>query len=286
MNKLLHAEFSRLFHSILFWLCIAASNLLGIGLVGLRYVDIIYHPELYKYVPISYTSVDDLLFVSGLYLIFAFATFIGIFQGTEYSDGTLRNKIIMGHKRSHILLSKWIVCCTACSLYHLIYIFRVLLSGFFLLNGTTLGIKLILTQTLITLCAVLAFTTILLLCTMIAQNKAIGAVTCLLITVLMLYFALRIDQKLRAPEYYEAYTFVDEESGDAIYVPREKNPKYLTGTKRQIYSVLNDVLPVSQLYRVAIADSTVTPVLMLYDGITVFLVAGFCMILFSRKDLK
>lgn len=285
MNKLLHAEFSRLFHSILFWLCIAVSVVLGVGLVGVRCVDIAYHPEIYSYVAVSYTSVDNLLFVGGIYLTFAFATFIGIFQGTEYSDGTLRNKIITGHKRHHILLSKWIVCCTACCLYHLLYIFPALLSGMLLLNGTTLEARIIFTNTFITLCAVLALATILLLCTVVARNKAIGAVVCLLLTVLLFYFALSIDQKLRAPEYYEAYSFVDEETGDHIYVPREKNAKYLSGTKRQVYSLLNNLLPVSQLYRVAIADSTVTPVLMLYDGITVFIVGGICMILFSKKEL-
>lgn len=286
MSNLLRAEFSRLFHNLLFWLCIAVSILLGIGLVGLRYLDVVSYQNIYASMTASYLSVDDLLFVGGIYLIFVSATFIGVFQGTEYSEGTLRSKIITGHKRHHILLSKLIVCYTACSIYHLLYIFPSLLSGMILLNGTMLGAKIIFTNTLISLCAVLALASILVFCTILAQNKAIGAVTCLLLTIIMLFSAMSIDQKLRAPEYYEAYSFIDEESGDVIYVPREKNAKYLSGIKRQIYSLLNDMLPVSQLYRVGTVDSSVTLYLIIYDGFTIFITAGLCIIVFSKKELK
>lgn len=108
----------------------------------------------------------------------------------------------------------------------------------------------ILLCSLASVAAMLALTAFLLLFSMLIQSKAVGSVACLITVILMLFTALMIYQKLSAPEYYDAYQYTDEDSGETISVEREKNPRYLTGTKRRVYEFLDKTLPVSQLFTI------------------------------------
>ena len=49
------------------------------------------------------------------------AVFISLFVGSEYSDGTIRNKLVVGHSRMRIYLANLIVCSIACVLISLAY---------------------------------------------------------------------------------------------------------------------------------------------------------------------
>lgn len=286
MNKLLSAEFVRLFKSFVFRLCVLFSAGLGIFCVVMRWIDVKKHADLYAQLGAEYSNADGLLFVGGLYLIFAIAVFIGIFVGTEYSDGTIRNKLTVGHTRSDIYFSKLIVCAVADIILHILYIFVVWGLGQLLINGTTLSTKEIITFTAAGTVVMLAMTALLLLISMSIQSKAAGSVVCLLVTIIMLFATMFIDQRLSAPEYYDAYTYTDESTGEDIYVEKEKNTKYLTGTKRQVYEFLNDFLPISQLYQIVASDSIDFGVTVMYDCILIFITTGAGILIFKKKNLK
>ena len=57
---------------------------------------------------IPYTF-EDGLFVIETIMILVIAVFVSLFFGTEYSDGTLRNKLIGGYTRGQIYVSQFIV---------------------------------------------------------------------------------------------------------------------------------------------------------------------------------
>ena len=113
MSQLLRANFSRLWKSGIFRLCVLFSIGLSGFMVIMRYVDIQKHSEEYAELGIEYSSADGLMFVGALYLLFAAAVLVGIFVGTEYADGTIRNKLVVGHNRPTIYLSNLIVCAVA-----------------------------------------------------------------------------------------------------------------------------------------------------------------------------
>ena len=85
MNKLLSAEFVRLFKSFIFKLGLLFSAGLGVFIVVMRRLDVKAHPDVYAKLGVEYSNADGLIFVGGFYLIFAATVFVGIFVGTEYS---------------------------------------------------------------------------------------------------------------------------------------------------------------------------------------------------------
>lgn len=249
MRKLLSAEFSRLFHSLIFRLCLLVSVGLAVFSIMMRWLDVKKNAELYAQLDVIYSNADGLVFIGGLYLIFAVAVCIGIFVGTEYSDGTIRNKLMVGHTRRDIWLSKFLVCAVASVVIHLLYILTALAFGGIMLGGTTMKLSQILLCSLASVTAMLALTACLLLFSMLIQSKAVGSVACLITVILMLFATLTIYQKLLEPEYYDAYQYTTD-SGETISVEKEKNPRYLTGTKRKVYEFLDTTLPVSQLFTI------------------------------------
>lgn len=285
MGKLLSAETNRLFHSLIFKLGMLYSGGMGILVVMMRWLDVRKNAAFYASLSASASNVDGLVFVGGLYNIFAIAVFVGIFVGTEASDGTIRNKLMVGCRRWEIYLGEWLVCSLASLLFHLAYIVVALGVGVPLL-GTTWDIPSLLLLTLAGSAATIALTSILVLAAMAIQNKAVGSVVCLLLVILSLFLTLFIFQKLLEPEYTRARTIEDEETGAVIEIPSEPNPYYLSGTVRQIYLLLQDALPLSQLYQVVVDETEKIPQFLLWDGAWIILTLGVGMPIFKRKNLK
>ncbi len=286
MNKLLSAEFVRLFKSLIFKLGAVVSAGFGIFAVLVRWLDIKKNAEIYAQLSIEYSNADGLIFAGGIYIEFVIAVFIGIFVGTEYSDGTIRNKLTVGHTRGSIYLSKLIVCAAADIMMHILYILVVLAMGKVFLDGTTMEAAQILRFAVVSTTAVLALTALLLLFSMSIQNKAAGAVVCLLSVLIMMFATMSIQQRLEAPEYYDGYSYVDEETGKAITVEKEKNPNFLTGMKRDVYEFLNNVIPFSQLYQIAMNNDDNLGLIAVYDCAIIVITTGAGAAVFRRKNLK
>ena len=283
MRKLLSAGIFSLRKNLIYRIALLFSVGLAIFVMGMRWLDVQKHPDIYAKLSPEYSNADGLLFAGGLYLIFSIAAVISLFAGTEVS--VIRNKLIVGHKRSDIFIAGWIVCIFAAVTSYLLYFIAALGFGG-LLIGVTLPWSDILLSLLGSCAAVVSFTSILYSLAMTIQSRAIGSVVCLLITIVMMLAAITVVQKLSAPEYRDSYTIEDEITGDFIEMPRERNPYYLTGTKRQVYNVLNDGLPVGQLYQIALNDAEPVSVLAAYDLLLTAVCTGVGFMIFRKKDMK
>lgn len=286
MSKLLNANFARLWKSRILWLGMLFSAGLSVFFILMRYIDIEQHQEVYATLDESYKNADELIFIGGITIIFAAAVFIGIFVGTEYSDGTLRNKLIIGHSRSSIYISNLITCIATDIMMHLTYIIITLLLGKLILDISVLTFKKILLLTLIGTAAMIAVSSILVMISMLIHSKSAGAVAILIATIVMFMSTVTIADRLSAPEYYEGYSYIDEDTGEKIDVEREKNTHYPTGTKRKVYEFLNDFLPTSQLYKAASLDSSKPDIALIYDGIILLITTTAGIAVFRRKNLK
>lgn len=288
LNRLLSAEWKRLWNSLIFRIGMLFSAGLAIFIVAVRWLDVRNHPQYYAELSADYASVDGVLFMGVLYLIFVYAVLVPVFVGKEYSDGTIRNKLIAGKNRVQIYFSEFLVCTFANFLMYLLYLAVMLVFG-----GRVLGIRVlqpvdILKYTLADLAAILAFTAFLTAVTIVAANKAASAIVCLLTTFVLLIAGITILQNLSAPEFYEADSYEVNASGENVSMQPEMNPNphYVRGTKRKVYTFLNDFLPVSQLYQIGMESVDSFGRMAAYDGLLVVLATGAGIFLFERKNLN
>lgn len=286
MSKLLYAEFSRLFNSIIFKIGILAMVGTSLFFLIMQYDDVKRNAEYYSQFDSSYVTVDNIIFIGAFFMLITAAVLIGIFVGTEYSDGTIRNKFIAGHSRIMIYLSKVIVCAVGNAIINLTYICMTLLVGNIILPRTQMPIKHIIIFTLCSTLFLTALTTFYLIFSMMLQNKAAGAVTVLLFSIGLIITAMTIENLLSAPEYYPEYSYTDDEAEKTITVPAERNPKYLTGTKRKIYETLNEIIPSCQLYRLVQHDIDAMGKMSAYSFLEMILFTAVGICLFKRKDIR
>ena len=118
MIKLLKAEFYRLKKDKVFLLLIIITCVLALF-------------TLYKYFDNSGIITLDRIMVEYLYMYFGIfiAFFVSMYVGKEYTEGFIRNKIVVGHKRRDIYLSNLIICIAVGLIVNIIYIGIVFLVG-------------------------------------------------------------------------------------------------------------------------------------------------------------
>lgn len=287
MIKLLRSNFSRVAKSRLFWLCMVFSAGLGAVICLMQYSDLKSNVDIYSKLDIE-VSVDGLLFSGPMYLIFAAAVFVGPFLGTDYACGTLRNKLIAGHKRSNIYFANFITTATVNVGMLLVFIITMLAIGVPLLGLEVLTVRQIVLFTLIQCLTMIAFTALLVFLSMLFQSKAGGSVAVLVLTILLFFSAMIIPTALNAPEYYETYEMsaVDEETGEmTLETKTVKNPNYVDGIKRDIYEFLNEALPVNQFYQISMSDESHIAIMAAYSAALIVLSNGAGMILFRKKNI-
>lgn len=276
MNKLLAANFSRLKKDKVFWICMIFMAGLGIFLRVISYMSM----KRTGYI----VPLDRNFFFHSTFIPIISSAFCSLFVGTEYSDGTIRNKIIVGHTRISIYLSNLIVCAAANFLFCTIYLAASLAVGIPLLGFFQTDVKFIFVLALDIFVMSLAFSAIFTLISMLCQNRAITAVICIFSAFIFLFIGSYIYSKLLEPEMYEPYSYTV--NGEITAGDTEPNPNYIGGTQRKIYEFLYDFLPGGQA--IQLADMTTVHLwqLPLYSFIFTILCTGFGLVFFRKKDLK
>ena len=133
MSKLLRANFSRLVRSKIFWLCAVVMLLVSAGCVILFSLD--------AYSPSEEVGfyIDFFAFTLAPYTALFSAAFTVLFLGTEYSNRTIINKLIIGHTRAHIYLADLITCLVG-SVIIIAMWFIGMLPGAFVFDGFEMGV--------------------------------------------------------------------------------------------------------------------------------------------------
>lgn len=274
MRKLLRANFARLFRNPFFWcslVCMAVFAAL--------------HCFSGYQMKINYDAASPLdgIFSSyHLLLVILMAVFISLFIGTEYSDGTMRNKVTTGAGRGTIYLSFLITTAVAGLLMTLAYLVALCavgipLLGFLQTPGTTLisfAVGVVLT---------VAFAALYTLASMLITNKTAVAILTLLCVIGGLLLANDMLELLNQPEFHSGITVTENNVIEEINTP---NPYYLDGPERARMLFLLDLLPTGQSLRLA-QEGAATPLRMLLCSVTVALIATTAgLYFFRRKDLK
>lgn len=280
MRKLVSANFSRLFHSVIFWLGLSFMFGLAAFAVSMRFRDVLLEPE---YV---YPTADGLWFVGGMYIVIVLAVFISIWIGTDYSDGTVRNKLMVGHTRGEIYAANWLVCTAAALMMHIIYIVTVAGLGYLLLDPFETPVRTLVLCSLASIATVIAMSSLFLLIAMLVRSKSTGAVAAMITALVLMFGVVTIFNKLNQPEYMEDYRIGT--NGEIVLGDPVPNPSYVRGIKRQIFVFITDFSPVGQMIQYGNGDD-LPENLVLFPWYSLMItvttsVGGW--LLFRRKDLK
>ncbi len=279
MIKLLSANFLRLKKSILFWSCIILMLLLGAGFTLQRYWEQVAYAEFGQ---LSY--LDEVLFRHGLLIGIVAAVFVPMFFGMEYSDGAIRNKMVVGHSRLSIYFANLITAVVSSLAFCAAYILAVLALGVPLLNGIRLTLAQCALFMLGTLALAAAFSALYTFVAMLCTRKAASAVVCILGVFLLLFAGIYINSRLNAPEFLREYSIAHD--GQVVEEEPEPNPQYVRGTEREVYQFLYDFLPGCQSIQYGDMSAENPALLAAYSLVIFAASTGTGAALFRRKDLK
>lgn len=278
MSKLLYANFARLRHEKSFWVILLGMAAIGMYLPVQSLRSMQRFPEYVIPLENSFTVYIPLV------VIFS-AAFCSLYIGTEYSDGTIRNKVIVGHKRTDIYLANLIVCFAAECLMCMAFIAANICVGVPLLGFFKCGLGIILGYAGCALVLCTAVTSVYTLVAMLSQNKSVTAVVCTLGIVFMIFGGAYINSMINEPEVYEEYIYIDSD-GNVTESEAMVNPNYISGTKRMVYEFLNEFLPGNQtvLLWQGIAEHLWR--MSLYSGVIAVTVTGGGIFFFHREDIR
>lgn len=278
MSRLLSANFARLIKNKDFRGCIIAMAMLGAFMLYMVYMPIQKTGEV--------VALENLLFGYANVMGIAAAAFVSMFLGTEYSDGTMRNKLIAGHGRRTVYLSELIVNGAAVLILNAVYVVIVWAAGISLLgNVWELNAVQIWMLLGVSACADFAFTAIFTLLGMLNQNKTSVAVISLVGVMVFLMTTGYLSSRLKEPEIFEAFTEVTDK-GYIISREAEVNPYYVTGTKRQVYEFLCDFLPTGQCQQIHGREVTHPGRLALYSMVITVVSTGAGIFVFRKKNIN
>ncbi|MGN0573857.1 MAG: ABC transporter permease subunit [Acutalibacteraceae bacterium] len=280
MKNLLSAEFSRLFKNKLFRFLSAVSFVFG-ALV-----------QVYVYFGAKVSDIDpkiDMgLFAVGMVIGFVAAIFVSLFVGTEYANGTLRNKIINGKSRTSIYFSKYIVCCAAMVAFFAFYYAGSLIFGFILCKEFMSKASALIIIALVLCLASFSYVAVFLAVAMNCGKKSASAVTALVAAIVLFFTAVTTMSNLSEPEVYGEYVYMDE-AGNIVEEAAKPNPNYLRGTKRKVYEFINDANPTGQCVQLsgAIGDESFVykKEFPIYSCGLIIIGTAIGMIAFKKKDI-
>jgi len=276
MNKLLSANFMRLKKNKAFWLCMGAMLVytLVYMLNGCRQATV----DLAEY----HYNIDKYYFHFAISIGAFCALFSSMFFGTEYSDGTIRNKIVVGHTRTNIYIASLLTTFTATLLMMSVWLLGALVA-LPVLGVWAMGIPHLFLYLLIALMFVAAYSAICTFVNMLSANKAVTVAASLLLFLGLLIFSSMIYNGLSEPEMSSGIEITA--NGMEMSEPTP-NPNYVSGVKREIYDFISDFLPTGQglkMWQLEISN----PVRMLASSIfiTLFTTLGGIFV-FKRKNLN
>ena len=176
MRRLLFSGLMGLFHSGIFWCMLIAMPLFNLYMAFANAVN----------VKIIYDAMPEILLFSHTKCFgIAIAMFMGLYVGTEFSDGTIRNKLICGHTRPGVYLSYFVSCLAGVFLTHILSVLVSYVFGTLLLGKMTVAGDVIVRDVFFSFFPLAAITAITLLIIMLCRDKVLGSVVADIVATVM-----------------------------------------------------------------------------------------------------
>ena len=246
MSRLLRANFSRLFKSKILYLCICVQGIITFFAVFPYRADF---------------SVEKIISENALSSMLFSAVFVPLFLGTEYSDKTIRNKIISGHTRVEIYSANLISAVTGTAMICLAPLVTALIMAL-TFNGHPGNSPAELTLHFIVLTAAnAAMCGIYLISAMLVTSKANNVVATLAIWFGSGFITAFIDELLKMPQLSD-------------------------GVLKKFLRYAYDITPVGQALQIQIGECQNAKIFPVYSLLVIAAATGLGILIFKRKDLN
>lgn len=277
MSKLIYANIVRMIKSKIFWISEIFLTGYSIFVYAMAAVN--------AQNGMGNTGWTVYFFNEMLFIHVVMAIFIPFFIGVEYSDGTIRNKIAVGHRRMDIYLANVVVCYAAGILQFFTYSVVSALSSLLLIGSDSLtSMNRIPWRIGCSFFIILAYTAVFSLIAMLDSNKTRAVVIELVLALVFVMLTTQIYGDLQEPE--RTSRVVMSETGEMVLEEDIPNSKYVSGTKRVVYEWIDACLPEDQSMYVIdpnMVFSVRAPLCLLGESM-ILIAAG--VYLFQRKDIK
>lgn len=277
MSRLLSANFYRLCKNKVFWLELIFTFVFSICICFMNYSPKIQLTENRLYL-------DDVFFTFYQIIGIVYAAGISMIVGTEYSDGTIRNKVIVGHTRTHIYFANLITSIAVSFLVMLTHTIITGVVGYALFGGFQMPLSQVAFALICSFLVAIVYTSICIFISMNCSNNSATTVLSLLMILALIYMSSYFGSALTEPEMtYNGVTITMDgvQFGDMI-----KNPAYVSGMQRILYDFLYDLLPSGQLLQLYSQDFSGAVRWPLLSISSIVLITSIGFGTFRRKDIK
>lgn len=211
-------------------------------------------------------TLDKVFFGYSLLIGILTAILSSLFLGKEYSDGTMRNKVICGHRKIHIYFSNLITIIIAALFLCAAYLVTITVVGTPLLGFATQSYDAILLKLLGSIALVIAFSSIFTLISMVCVDKTVSAIISVLGVAIFTIIAWHLND----------YTDWLDSPGTPVYLCLTFLHSFLpTGQAVQYGDIDNYALPITHIWEMLLSSLFVA---------TVTTAIGSR--IFRKKDLK
>lgn len=286
MNKLLRANFFRLIKNKIFW---------GIVVITLGITSVLLFNTIINNQGETKESIDRLLVMYMYFIGIAMAIFTSLFVGTEYSDGVLRNKIVIGHSRKHIYLADLITSIIVGLCIQLIYMLIVAVIGIPIFGTLQMTIEKFLFVIIDIVIIIITYASIFTCITLLCSDITVSTVSCMILVLIMFIASMALSSTANTMKYRE--TYIQTENGE-IEVHQKLNPDYPGDLKKNVAKTILYCLPTGQTSQIIsqiskkpfqitnyMSDAELKTVFLYSVGVTI-VITGVGMYCFKRKDLK
>lgn len=277
MRKLLSANTKYCFQTKTFWLEIIVCAILSVWIIFANYSAQYQQSEEAFYLEDVFFTIYQ---IAGMIL----SVSISMIVGTEYSDGTLRNKLIIGHTRFEIYFSMLCSNIIATLLMMLVHGITSYAIGYFLFGSFHLAPLRLLLALLGTLFSMLVFTAFFVAIAMNCSNKSVTVAGSVIAAYIVALTAGLLQSKLLEPETTYSQIVITENGisyGDII-----PNPAYVSGISRSICEFFYDLLPSGQLIQINSLNFAHSQYWLPLSGLLFVVITFVGYTLFKKKDIK
>lgn len=274
MINLLNAGFTRLKKNKLFWILTIFTIGLALFMIYTQYSDMKKYKEVIE--------VEQLMLNYSTIIGVVISIFVSLFLGVEYSDGAIRNKISIGHKRINIYLSNLIIIVITSLFSYLLFLVIITIIGIPLFGNITIPVSSLFSLLGCIFITIIAYSSLYTFIAMMISNKTITAVISIMLAFGMMMGALICFRVLDTQKYIQSASMVNGE----MKFEEVLNPKYPSETKKKVCQTLLDINPAGQMFQIVGRSAPNLKVLPLYSLGILFTFTSAGIVLFNKKELK